>query len=518
MRRSHDGRGNAPALRQLGALTLEDAIHDPAQPLPTDTLQTPAMADPWEGLKANAKRKLLATGSANNNFLDIYDLSQDCRHPQLLSSTDMTPAKGHEGWFSPDGMTYYMSTTGNDGADTVFPVDISDPRKPKLLAKWAFQSQTHGGFTTEDGRTSYICQQTVPPKDALLVVDTSQIAERRPNPKATLLKQVGLQDNQWCQSALRVTYGGHPFLIQYGERSGQSNCDHVAYNWATFGYPRIYDLADARNPKLVATALMQSALPQHCSEVNGEGAINGLGYSVHHCSVDRLYDPTILACDWFFAGMRVLDIRDPYHPVEIGYYNPGVNVAVGTGARPVVHAERKEIWFVNDFGGFYVVRFENGLWPFPGSARCPEFDDYYYAHYNPRSSCPTANFNGIGKPAPGGGATAGPAARPSALRLTRLSVRSGRRGRLRFTASGAGRVSVDVRRGARRVARLVVRVRAGRASVRLPRLRPGRYVVVVRAAGGRAHRLRLRVVTRRSPRSAGSRARSTARPSSSRPG
>src|SRR4029079_13919808 len=153
----------------------------------------------------DARRKLLVTGSAYDNYLDIYDLSDDCRRPQLLSSTDLSPAKGHEGWFSRDGMTYYMSTTGNNGDNTVFPVDISDPRKPKLLATWAFEAQTHGGFTTEDGRTSFICQQQAPPIDALLLVDTSQVADRQPNPKPTLFNRVGLQDNQWCQSALRVT-------------------------------------------------------------------------------------------------------------------------------------------------------------------------------------------------------------------------------------------------------------------------------------------------------------------------
>jgi hypothetical protein len=464
-------------------------VSNPAQPQPTTVLVTPAMLDPWEGLKVNARRKLLVTGSNQDNYLDIYDLSADCRRPRLLSSTDMSPAKGHEGWFSPDGMTYYMSTTGNDGTPTTFPVDISDPRKPRLLAQWAFEAQTHGGFTTEDGRTSFICQQQSPPKDALLVVDTSQVADRRPDPKPALLRRVGLQDNQWCQAALRVTYQGHPFLIQYGERSGEANCDHVAYNWSTFAYPRIYDLADVRDPKLVSTAMLQSALPEHCAEVNGEGAPNGLGYSVHHCSVDRLYDPTILACDWFFAGMRVLDIRDPYHPVEIGYYNPGTNGVVGTGARPVVRTDRKEIWFVNDAGGFFVVRFEDGLWPFKTSARCPEFDDYYFRQYNPGSTCPTANFDGIGKPPPGGLAAA---AKPvvAKLRLTRLSVH---RRLVRFVASGRGKVVVTVRRGRRVVARKVVAVHAGRMRVRLRRLRAGRYVVVVRAVGGRAHRLRLRV-------------------------
>jgi hypothetical protein len=86
--------------------------------------------------------------------------------------------------------------------------------------------------------------------------------------------------------------------------------------------------------------------------------------------------------------------------VEIGYYNPGVNLVMGTSARPVVRAERGEIWFLNDAKGFHVMKFKNGTWPFKGAETCPEYNDYYFAQYNPTSACPTANFTGIGKPAP----------------------------------------------------------------------------------------------------------------------
>jgi hypothetical protein len=123
-------------------------ISDPALPVPSAPLLSPAMQDPWESLRVNVKRKLLVADSNSTTYLDIYDLSAGCNAPRLLSSTDMAPAKGHEGWFSPDGMTYYMSSTGVDGTPTVFPVDISDPAHPKLIATWAFQAQTHGGSTT----------------------------------------------------------------------------------------------------------------------------------------------------------------------------------------------------------------------------------------------------------------------------------------------------------------------------------------------------------------------------------
>ncbi len=181
--------------------------------------------------------------------------------------------------------------------------------------------------------------------------------------------------------------------------------------------------------------------------MTGEGAINGLGYSVHHCSPDRLYNPTILACDWFCAGMRVLDIRNPYQPVEIGYFNPGTTAIVGTGARPVVLTDRGEIWFANDVQGFFVVRFEDGVWPFKGSAPCPEFADYFYAHYNPASTCATASFDGVGRPAPG-------LVRADAPKLG-LSVKRLRGRRLALRVRGATRTAVREVRfyvGTRRVA------------------------------------------------------------------
>jgi hypothetical protein len=392
-----------------GVVVLD--VSDPRNPVPTDTLTTPAMIDPWESMRVNAKRGLLVADGELRSALDVYDVSDDCRHPELLSSTALgPPVKGHEGWFSPDGSTYYMSTTrgvgGNgisalrDHGPTLFPVDLKDPTQPQVMSSWAFQAQTHGGSTTEDGTRSYVCQQSTPPQDALLVVDTSDVAARETSPQPDLQAQIPLEDNQWCQGAYRVTYDGHPYLIQYGERSGAADCSRAEDNWANFGYPRFFDLADETRPRLVGSALLEVHLPEHCESVTGEGAVNGLGYSVHHCSPDRLYNPTILACSWFHAGLRVLDIRDPHHPVEIGYFNPGINGPVGTVARPVIRSEREEIWFTNDAGGFYVLKFRDGTWPFPKAEKCPEFDDYYFAHYNPESSCPTANFNGLGKPAP----------------------------------------------------------------------------------------------------------------------
>jgi hypothetical protein len=48
------------------------------------------MLDPWESLKVNERRQLLGAEDGRNGTgtaqLDLYDISSDCRFPQLLSS------------------------------------------------------------------------------------------------------------------------------------------------------------------------------------------------------------------------------------------------------------------------------------------------------------------------------------------------------------------------------------------------------------------------------------------------
>src|SRR5579871_4821857 len=72
----------------LGVVVL-DVTHA-HKPTPTAYLSTSAMMDPWESLKVNERRKLLgaelSTNAAGDGHLDLYDVADDCTHPQLLSS------------------------------------------------------------------------------------------------------------------------------------------------------------------------------------------------------------------------------------------------------------------------------------------------------------------------------------------------------------------------------------------------------------------------------------------------
>ena len=82
---------------QLGVVVIDATV--PTAPKPTTYLTSISMLDPWESLKVNERRQLLggtqATGGSGGNALDIYDISGDCRNPQLISSTQIgTVANG----------------------------------------------------------------------------------------------------------------------------------------------------------------------------------------------------------------------------------------------------------------------------------------------------------------------------------------------------------------------------------------------------------------------------------------
>ncbi len=105
-------------------------ITNAASPTTTAYLTTTSMLDPWESLKVNERRQLLAADNGRNAaggpFVDVYDLSNDCRSPQLLASvpvgtgTDggpVAPILGHEGSWAPDGLTYYGGDMRNGGGE-----------------------------------------------------------------------------------------------------------------------------------------------------------------------------------------------------------------------------------------------------------------------------------------------------------------------------------------------------------------------------------------------------------------
>jgi len=391
-------------------------LSDPARPVETARLGARAMGNGGESLRVNQARGLLVSDHYNAGngaapldiyrTLAVYDVSKDCRKPELLADVVMPTAEGHEGCFSPDGMVYYMASL-----ETITPIDLSDPRHPKQLSEpWLFP--IHGCSISDDGTRGYFARigLTDPAIGGVLVVDTSQAQARMAD---AVPKGVGFHptpDGLVQQSTIPLSYGGRPYVFNWpegvllapsaGARSSQCGDPGAV---ATFAYPRIIDVADERKPREVSKLLKEVDLPENCAAVAGDDTHHTLGldqgdafwrlvstlflYDAHYCRTDRQHDPTIVGCVEFASGLRVFDIRDPKAPKEIAYYNPGTAGATDPTvdfilSPPIIRRDLGQIWVVSLLKGFHVLEFRDGVWPFKDADPCPGGYDYAADQYD----------------------------------------------------------------------------------------------------------------------------------------
>lgn len=331
-------------------------LTDPEHPVHTDTLRTPAMQSPHESLRLNQKRGLLAADMANPGFgpafVDVYDVTADCRHPVLQASSPMG-LLGHESGFSPDGNTFWVaSLSGN----TLAAVDVSNPKMPTLI--WlSYTYIAHGVSISNDGNRLYMADNAT---NALTILDVSQVQKRLSNPTVTIVSRFAWQPVSIPQNATPFTLRGHHYLLETDEYA------KVPRNSGppVVGAARIIDIQNEKHPFLVSN--MRLAVNQPAAMVGDQtkdpganSATNGnlQGYAAHYCTLPSRVNPNVIACSFMQSGLRVFDVRDPYHPQEIAYFNqpPTGGGASNAFAAPAYDEAHGNIWYSDGHSGFYVV-------------------------------------------------------------------------------------------------------------------------------------------------------------------
>ena len=333
-------------------------MSDPTHPTLVTRLLTPAMLSPHESLVLNEKRGLLVAVLSNPAFgpgvVDIYDVSRDCRHP-VFKSTSLTGSFGHESGISPDGRTFF---SGTPFTPTLTAVDISNPSFPISLTIDPITS--HGVSVSADGNRAYVADTS----GLIKILDISQIQARTASPKMTEISEVTWPNGSIPQVAIPITIKGKPFLVEVDEFGGLSQV----------GAARIIDISDETKPKVISNLRLEVHQPENFETVADDPGASSTGYgsyAAHYCNVPTRVDPTIVACSMIMSGLRIFDIRDPYHPREVAYFNaPVQNAVLATGppsngafSSPAFAAERKEIWYTDSSSGFYAVHVTNGAWP-----------------------------------------------------------------------------------------------------------------------------------------------------------
>ena len=340
-------------------------MSDPARPVETARLLTPAMDSPPESLALNPLRGLLAAGMGTPatapGVVDIYDVSQDCRHPVLQSTTPLG-ILGHESGFSPDGRTLWISTTAGPG---VTAIDVSNPVLPSIV--WhSFNYTFHGMSLSADGTRLYGADLGSSP--GLTILDVSQVQKRAKAPVVTQVSHLTWPEVSIPQNTIPVTIKGHKYLVEFDEYSkGTSTAPTSAV-----GAARVISIDDEKKPFVTGNMRLQVNQPaaRATDQGNDPGAAYPVqGYAAHYCGVPRTVDPTIVACSFIVSGLRVFNIADPYHPREVAYFNmPAPNtLPLKSGAyamsAPSFDVKNHSVWYADGDSGFWNVHLTNGAWP-----------------------------------------------------------------------------------------------------------------------------------------------------------
>jgi hypothetical protein len=355
-------------------------MSNPAKPVRTATLVTPAMQSPHESLLLSERRGLLAAVLGNPTAypgnVDIYDLNEDCREPALQSSLPVG-VLGHESGFAPDGKTFY-ATSLSTGQITA--VDVTNPKAPVPL--WVGEYPSHGLTISDDGNRAYVAGREI----GLIILDVSEVQARKPDPQVREVSRLAWKALTIPQVAIPVTIGGRHFAVEVDEFSGDESSNGPVENGSKVGAARIIDIENETAPRVVSNLRLEVHQPENRAQLAGDpGASSFLqGYAGHYCNVPRRDDPGIVACSFITSGLRVFDIRDPYHPRELAYFVAPLTHSSTTGdpsnyamSSPSFAPGRSEIWYSDGNTGFYALKVTNGAWPFapaslglPGTRRC----------------------------------------------------------------------------------------------------------------------------------------------------
>jgi hypothetical protein len=400
-----------PQYAQRRGVAVIDASN-PAHPVLTARLQTPAMIQPHESLRANEARGLLAAdqgglvpasavspGLANPQVpaspaplipgagFDVYDVRHNCAHPTLDASVSIPNSSGHEGNFSPDGRTYWISTIENPPQPAIIAVDLTDPKRPRSIMQWQSPVNSKYGFHGLEihpgGKVGWFMAQDGP-ANGLTIADTSGVQRRAGNLTPKVIGQISWHDSDVAQMAQRATIGAHPYAIVTDENGAtRFTPNDCKQGTSPFGFLHIVDVSNPVRPTVTSTIALQTDNPAHCALMSSlGGALSELAFSSHYCAVDNPNDTTAVACAWMGSGLRVFDVRDPQHVREIAYYVPPGRPTVVRGdidhniiitdpqldatGTPVrwIHAHGGwDLWFASLENGFQIVRLNPSVYP-----------------------------------------------------------------------------------------------------------------------------------------------------------
>jgi len=318
-----------------------------------------------------------------NSWQEIWDVGDPSR-PRLI--TRLGPLKGtHKNWWECDsGIAYLVS--GVEGWRTrrmTQVYDLSDPTKPGFIRNFGLPGQQpgaagdvpvelHGPISIGPAGNRVYFGYGTNKAGMVQIVDRKKLIEGPSEPTAAnlLYPEVG-------RLVLPPNVGAHTAFPLLGMEIGEFARDKEG---ATRNFVAVVDESlvnecqEARQMLWIADITAESRPFGVASftvpEASGDFCARGGRFGTHSSNENftPIYYRRILFLAYFNAGVRALDIRDPYHPREIAYFIPSISARTEPRCVKVAGVDRCKVAIqtnnveVDDRGYIYAVdRANTGL-------------------------------------------------------------------------------------------------------------------------------------------------------------
>jgi hypothetical protein len=330
---------------------------------------------------------LRALGGASWEMWDVTDPSRPSRLNVIVDGLKNT----RNAWWECDSGIAYLVGGPLDWRDTpmgekrydalshALIYDLSDPEHPVFLRTFGRAGQQRGSLVAQPpsglhgvvstgpkGNRVYFSNGTA--QDGVLqIVDREKLLNGPKQPtdenlRYPIIAEIELAPDMGTNTSFPLS---RMYLPEFSRQQEGSVRDFLAVIGG--GHADLYECQDSRQMMRIFDITTESkpvgVATWTVKEQSGNFCTRGGYFSTHasNTSLTPIYYDRILFIAHHNAGVRAVDIRDPYHPREIGYYIPAVNnlttkSCVGEGAtqhcRVVIDTNNVE---VDDRGYIYLA-------------------------------------------------------------------------------------------------------------------------------------------------------------------
>ena len=322
-----------------------------------------------------SKVYLLRTrGTASHEMWDVSDPAKPTRLNVILSGLVDT----HKSWWECDsGIAYLVSGKPGWRVKRMMQVyDLSDPSEPQFVRDFGLPGQEpgatgpipidlHGAMSTGPKGNRIYAGYGTSHGGVIEILDREKLLKGPKEPTQAnlaypIIGRLDLPDEAGAHTVFPLI-GMH--VAEFDKNGAQANHDFAVVPGESVDNEchaprqllRIFDITVESRILGVATWTVPEASGNFCSRGGRFGT-----HSVNE-NMTAIYYKKVIFVAHFNAGLRAVDIRDPYNPKEIGYYIPAITDktdkrCVGTGANEKCKiAIQTNNVDVDDRGYIYIV-------------------------------------------------------------------------------------------------------------------------------------------------------------------